>query len=53
MVAKINSAQIVGLKTDIVEVEVDINRGLQSFKRLGTQIHQLCYFPTFSGEKSG
>lgn len=35
MVAKINSAQIVGLKTDIVEVEVDINRGLQSFSIVG------------------
>ena len=35
MVAKINSAQIVGLKTDIVEVEVDINRGLQSFNIVG------------------
>lgn len=35
MVSKINSAQIVGLKTDIVEVEVDINRGLQSFNIVG------------------
>ncbi len=35
MVAKINSAQIVGLKTDIIEVEVDINRGLQSFNIVG------------------
>jgi magnesium chelatase family protein len=35
MVAKINSAQIVGLKTDIIEVEVDINRGLQSFSIVG------------------
>ncbi|MFA6254242.1 MAG: YifB family Mg chelatase-like AAA ATPase [Candidatus Paceibacterota bacterium] len=35
MVAKINSAQIVGLKTDIVDVEVDINRGLQSFNIVG------------------
>lgn len=35
MVAKINSAQIIGLKTDIVVVEVDINRGLQSFNIVG------------------
>ncbi|MFA5001100.1 MAG: magnesium chelatase domain-containing protein [Candidatus Paceibacterota bacterium] len=35
MVAKINSAQIVGLKTDIIEVEVDINRGLQAFNIVG------------------
>lgn len=35
MVAKINSAQITGLKTDLVEVEVDINRGLQSFAIVG------------------
>ncbi len=35
MVAKINSAQIVGLKTDLVDVEVDINRGLQSFAVVG------------------
>ncbi len=35
MVAKINSAQIIGLKTDIIEVEVDINRGLQSFSIVG------------------
>jgi len=35
MVAKINSAQIVGLKTDIIDVEVDINRGLQSFNIVG------------------
>lgn len=35
MVAKIISAQIIGLKTDIIEVEVDINRGLQSFNIVG------------------
>ncbi len=35
MVAKINSAQIIGLKTDIIDVEVDINRGLQSFNIVG------------------
>jgi len=35
MVAKINSAQIIGLKTDIIEVEVDLNRGLQSFNIVG------------------
>lgn len=35
MVAKINSAQIVGLKTDLIEVEVDLNRGLQSFNIVG------------------
>src|SRR5574343_1316223 len=35
MVAKINSAQIIGLKTDIIEVEVDINRGLQAFNIVG------------------
>lgn len=35
MVAKINSAQVVGLKTDIIDVEVDINRGLQSFNIVG------------------
>jgi len=35
MVAKIYSAQIIGLKTDIIEVEVDINRGLHSFNIVG------------------
>jgi magnesium chelatase family protein len=35
MIAKINSAQVIGLKTDIIDVEVDINRGLQSFSIVG------------------
>jgi len=35
MVAKVYSAQVVGLQTDIVDVEVDISRGLHSFTIVG------------------
>ena len=35
MLAKILSCAIVGLQTDIVEVEVDINRGQPAFHLVG------------------
>ncbi|MBI4136407.1 MAG: YifB family Mg chelatase-like AAA ATPase [Candidatus Vogelbacteria bacterium] len=35
MLAKVYSAQVVGLKADIVEVEIDIGRGLHSFSIVG------------------
>jgi len=35
MVSKIYSAQIIGLKTDIIDVEVDISKGLRSFSIVG------------------
>src|SRR3989338_3522316 len=35
MLAKVHSAQVSGLKSDIVDVEVDISRGLKSFSIVG------------------
>src|SRR3989344_765769 len=35
MLAKVHSAQVVGLKPDIVDVEVDISKGLHSFSIVG------------------
>lgn len=35
MLAKVYSAQVVGLRPDIVEVEIDIGRGLHSFSIVG------------------
>ncbi|HEY4493023.1 MAG TPA: YifB family Mg chelatase-like AAA ATPase [Candidatus Paceibacterota bacterium] len=35
MLAKVHSAQVVGLKPDIIDVEVDISRGLKSFTIVG------------------
>jgi magnesium chelatase family protein len=35
MLAKVHSAQVAGLKPDIVDVEVDISRGLHSFNIVG------------------
>lgn len=35
MLAKIHSAQIVGLKVDLVEVEIDISKGLHAFTVVG------------------
>ena len=35
MLAKVHSAQVVGLKVDLVSVEVDISKGLHSFSIVG------------------
>ena len=35
MLAKVHSAQVSGLKSDIVDVEVDISRGMKSFSIVG------------------
>ncbi len=35
MISKIHSAQVIGLKTDIIDVEVDIGKGLRSFSIVG------------------
>src|SRR3989338_8773883 len=35
MLAKVYSAQVVGLKADLIDIEVDIARGLHSFSVVG------------------
>ena len=35
MLAKVYSAQVVGLKADLIDVEVDIAKGLHSFTLVG------------------
>ncbi|HNZ55247.1 MAG TPA: magnesium chelatase domain-containing protein, partial [Candidatus Paceibacterota bacterium] len=35
MVARVHSTQIIGLKTDIIDIEVDTAKGLRSFAIVG------------------
>src|SRR3989344_3866396 len=35
MISKVHAGQVVGLKSDIIDVEVDIGRGLHSFAIVG------------------
>ncbi len=40
-VAKLFSAELDGINAELIEVEADLNVGLHSFKRAGTQVHGL------------